>query len=511
MTLNVSILNRDFTTPPLRPVDFRVDRLTWSAFGYCDQGWISARAPADRLLAFTGLLRCPVVIADPHAQPAWWGYVDKITVHFDNARFVLDLEDLYNRVQVKYAFISPDNKLADQSETPCAENALSQSIYGTREIVLHRKNIDDTFAENLRDTFLNISAWPRSVLSPGQHAVSRSASQEARIRLHCSGWFKTLDWLFYEDLDGFYANHGPGPGALAFGNGSTTLVAQSFFANQAVSVKYAYVMLRRVGSPTSSITAGIYADSAGSPGALLAVSSGSSGVDLPVFNYVWTRFTFTTPCPLGAAARYWLVIDPGSSSASDHYQVRIDENANFNQANQFGKQYTTTWAQIPSITNPGSVPDLMFRVVCVKDTGAIINAIAAAGNQFFTQVAPITSGVQSSPYRANGTSCLKEILALMQLGTANQRLILAKVNPHRRLDFYEQPSPDVPTIFMDRFGRFFTAEQKLLPPYHPPIGQFAVLSGIDRLVMPFDRFRVPMCFVESFTYVPEDNWKRTRR
>lgn len=510
MTLRVSILNRDFTTPPLRPVNFSVDKLTWSVFGGCDQGLISAFAPGDRLLEFTGLLRCPVVIADPHSQPVWWGYVDKITVRFDNSQFVLNLEALYNRVQVKYAFISPNNKLADLSTTAFAENALSRSTYGTREMVLHRRNIDDTFAENLRDTFLNLSAWPRSLLSPMQTGGSQAAYQPAQMLIHCSGWFKTLDWLVYEDLEGFYANHGPGPGALAIGDGTTSLAAQSFFVDTSASVKYAYVMLRRVGSPSSNLTAKIYADSGGNPSTLLATSAGTSGLDLPLYHYRWCRFTFSTPCSLGASSRYWLVIDPGTASATDHYQVRIDENASFNQANQFGKHFTTAWHLLPSFTNPGSRPDLLFRVVCVQDTGAILQAMAAAGDQFFTHVATITSGVESAPYRANGYSCLKEILTLMKLGTSNQRLILAQVNPQRRLTFYEQPSPDIATIFMDRYGRFFSAEQKLLAPYNPPIGQYAMLAGIDRLVMPFDRLRAPMYFVDSFTYVPDQTRGKSR-
>jgi hypothetical protein len=55
---------------------------------------------------------------------------------------------------------------------------------------------------------------------------------------------------------------------------------------------------------------------------------------------------------------------------------------------------------------------------------------------------------------------------------------------------------------MDRFGRFFSKEQKFLQPYFPPIGQFAILSGVDRLVMPFDRHRIPGYFVDQAVYTP---------
>lgn len=90
----------------------------------------------------------------------------------------------------------------------------------------------------------------------------------------------------------------------------------------------------------------------------------------------------------------------------------------------------------------------------------------------------------------------------MQLGTSGQRLILADVNPQRRLTYYIQPPADPATVMMDRYGRFFTREAKFLPAYRPPIGQFAMLSGVDRLVPPFDSKRAPAYFVDHAVYTP---------
>lgn len=497
MTLNVTIDNRDFSSPPLRPASFMVDRLTWSAFGGPDQGVLLATAPVDKLFEFTSLLRCPVMVNDQEAQPVWWGYVSKITILFTKVQFTISLEDLYNRVNVKYAFVSPDNRAADESETGFAEHTRSTAEYGSREIVLHRKNIDDDFALNLRDTFLEISALPRLVLSPLQD------DRVAQIKLDCQGWFHTLDWVFYENLEGFYANHGPGPGSLAFGDGSTSYVAQSFLPGAAVDVKYAYLLLRKVGSPTSNLSVQIRDDSGGNPNAVLATSQTVAGSTFPQYNYTWQRFEFASAYSLSAGTRYWLVIDPNTSSGANYYQLRTDENCSYYQDNQYGKRYSGgAWGYIPSITDPGSRPDLMFRVVCVTDTGDQITAIAAAGDQFFTKITEISSGVSASPYRVHGYSCFEEITNLMALGTSNQRLILADVNPQRHLAFYEQPDPAIPTVYMDSGGRYFTRYMKVLKPYHPPVGQFAILSGVDRLAMPFDRLRAPSCFVDHVDYRP---------
>jgi hypothetical protein len=492
--LRTVIYNRDFTTPPLKPADFTVSELTWSAYGGCDQGSFYTYTTADRLVEFSSLLRCPVVISDPYSDPVWWGYIDKITVLFERSQFTISLEDLYNKVKVKYSFISPDNRLSDQYETAFAENHISKLEYGTREFVIQRQGIDDDFALGLRDTFLELSAFPKSVLAPMPHF------EFPQVRFHCKGWFHSLDWISYQCLDGFYANHGPGPGSLAFGDGTTTDVAQAFLTVNSTSVKYAYVMLRKFGGPASNITAHIKADAAGVPGANLATSGAVAGAGLSLYNYTWTKFTFAVPYTLAAATRYWLHINPNIASAANYYLIRTDENSNY-VAGQMGMRFVGAgWTYIPSITIPGSMPDLMFRVVCIKDTGTQLAEIAAAGNQFFTQIRPMTSGVLTSPYRFEGNTCLGEINRLLHLGTSNQRKILATVNAQRVLSFYEQPAPDSSLVFMDRQGRFFTNTLKALPAYRPPIGQYASLAGVDRLVTPFDRNRVPTYFVDHAEY-----------
>ena len=496
MTLHATIQNRDFSTQPIRPVNFRTDKLTWTAFGGPDEAFLSAGAPIERLLEFTGLLRCPITISDEFSIPSWWGYINKISIYFEKSQFVISLEDLFNRVNVRYSFLSPDGKLADISETGFAENTLSKTEYGVREIVLKRNNIDDEFAGNLRDTFLEISAFPRSVLSPSTNLA------DPIIKLHCKGWIHTLDWVSYKNLQGFYANHGPGPGSVNSGNGTVSFVAQSFTPQQGVAVKYIYLLMRKVASPTSNISVQIRSDSSDSPNAVLATSATVAGSGLKSQTYSWVKFTFATAYALTAATKYWLVFDPNISSTTNYYMLRTDENSSFIQDNHYAKRYTSSWGYITSVTIPGSRPDLFFRVVCEQDTGTQLFDIATASNQFFSFIGNITTGVKSSPYRDNGLTGYKEVLALMKLGTSNQRLITSCVNSQRRLYWYEQPDPSDPTIYMDRFGRFFTKEQKFLQPYFPPIGQFAVLSGIDRLVMPFDRHRIPTYFVDQATYTP---------
>jgi hypothetical protein len=89
-----------------------------------------------------------------------------------------------------------------------------------------------------------------------------------------------------------------------------------------------------------------------------------------------------------------------------------------------------------------------------------------------------------------------EIEDLMQLGTSNNRLVLAKVTPERILQFYEQPDPGVPTVLMDQKRRFITSRGRILSQYMPPIGQWAGFSGTNWVDAPWDKHRLPLCFIE---------------
>ena len=85
----------------------------------------------------------------------------------------------------------------------------------------------------------------------------------------------------------------------------------------------------------------------------------------------------------------------------------------------------------------------------------------------------------------------------MELGTSNQRLILADVKADLVLRFYEQPDPTIPTAFLDRSGHFYTREGKPLAAHFPPVGQWAGFTGVNSFAMPFDQARAPSCFIHS--------------
>jgi len=88
----------------------------------------------------------------------------------------------------------------------------------------------------------------------------------------------------------------------------------------------------------------------------------------------------------------------------------------------------------------------------------------------------------------------------MHLGTADQRRVLAWVTPERHLHFYPQPDPQDADLYLDREGHFFTKQGVPLRPWRPPVGRFARLMGSNRINLPWDRYRLPTCFVERAAY-----------
>ncbi len=493
MSLSVHFSARDFSSPIL--TGFKADpiRMDWTAYGGPEKAQIKLLGNEGELFQAACLLRCPVMVNDHIGSQVWWGFVEEVIVFWKGVRFTISLENLYNKVSVRYAFISPDNKLGEGLDIAPANDIPSQIEFGIKEITLHRSGIADDFAENLRDTFLLAAAWPKSTLS------QRTAPGQTYALVNCAGWIKTLAWQSYKNSEGFYANAGPGPGVFSFGqSASYRTPTQVFTPGAAGSLKYAYFQLRGVGNPTRNLNAQLR-DIAGT---LLATSAGVSGSILSSIGYTWVKFSFAVPFTLVGGTTYMIGVTANTTDPVRYFAIRTDENENYSYGN--GCYFNgASWVNLPSITNPGGVPDLLFRALCITDTGSQISAIANAGNQFFTRITAPSSGVLTCPYRDNGSDCLDEINGLMALGTTEQRKILASVSPERQLVFYEQPDPAVSTVFMDARGYFYTYQGTALSPCFPPVGQFAGFSGSNRLMLPFDKNRVPACFVESASYWPQ--------
>ncbi|MBG0771659.1 MAG: hypothetical protein H0S82_08115, partial [Anaerolineaceae bacterium] len=390
----------------------------------------------------------------------------------------------------------------DRYLTETVDDLRSQLDFGIKTRLLRKANIDASHAEALRDTWLEQHAWPVSRLS------QRVESGPVQGRLICAGWFQTLDWQPYTQLEGFYANYGPGPGSFAFGNSASAKYAsQSFVPGMNCSLKTVSFLLRNVGGATRSITAKLQANNDWYPGATLATSQPNDPTELLINAYTWMTFVFSTPQPLTGGERYWVTLDPNGLNSSEYFMLRLDESMNFiGGSGRYYNQSTNSWNLYP----PSDRPDVYFRFVCVSDTSEQLLAIAGFGGQFFPKITAEQTGIAISPYRKDGLTCLAEIKKLMTLGTENQRLVLAEVSANRHLRFYEQPQPDQADVYMDQFSRFYTREGVPLRAWRPPVGHYARFSGANRINLPWDKNRLPACFIAGAEYWPQTGKFRVR-
>ncbi|MDY6874039.1 MAG: choice-of-anchor R domain-containing protein [Chloroflexota bacterium] len=488
----VEIERRDFSGPVTLGLRVKPVRLSWSAFGGPAQATCRAVGPAGRLLDLTGLLRCGVTVRDGQGEPVWWGFIEAVEVNLAAVSVRVALADLANRVRVQYQTLSAGRLVGVRATTKAAEDLRSQAEYGVKEHLLTRQNIDRAFAESLRDTWLAQHAWPITRLS------QRTKPGAPQARLICKGWFETLGWRTYGNAEGFYANDEQGPGTFAFGNSAgSRYVGQSFAPGEDVDLKTVHFRLRNVGGAARAITARVHTDAGGVPGAVVATSGPLDPVGLPDTAYGWAQFSFDDPVALSGGHRYWVSLDPNGVNSGAYFMLRIDENMGFaGGEGRYYNQSTGTWNPLP----PADRPDTLFRFVGIADTGVQIGAVAARGGQFFPRISTLTTGLETSPYRAADRDCLAEAKALMALGTQHRRLVLASVSSRRDLRFFTQPDPAEADVYLDRQSRFYTHRGVVMRPWPPPVGRYARLAATNEISLPWDRRRVPACFIAGAAY-----------
>ncbi|MHB9031926.1 MAG: hypothetical protein ACYC6L_02650 [Anaerolineae bacterium] len=162
--------------------------------------WHSIGGPQDADIILEGrdeqaawealeLLRCPIEIYNEQRVCAWWGYVHEVSVSVGAITMGVNLDGLANKVAVSY-----ETDAGEQATTAWAQDADSVALYGTKELLLSAEIKGQTAAEALRTVYLAGAKTPVA-----QFNVSQG---ELVIKLHCLGWWQTLDWKYYAAATG---------------------------------------------------------------------------------------------------------------------------------------------------------------------------------------------------------------------------------------------------------------------------------------------------------------------
>lgn len=262
------------------------------------------------------------------------------------------------------------------------------------------------------------------------------------------------------------------PGASITLTALGTKAAQSFQIDsaEAWTVAAARVRARRVGSPSDNLVIAVYSDSAGAPGSLLdstTVAGSALSADSD-----WVTIDLANTQSLAVGTTYWLVVSrDGANTYGDYYEVMVDIDLGY--APEVLKIYDGSgWVSRPvNATMP-------FRLTGLEDTNTQIETLLTNAAEFVVRNEVDATGTETNQYRTGDNTALVELESLLNLGTSNERRMLARVTRERTVIIQEEPvKPDTIVYFQNADGGLVDRNGLAIIGY-PPVGQWIDLKGV---------------------------------
>jgi hypothetical protein len=494
---SAQIYNKDFSNILIQySLDFRPTRLSWNAIGGPDDATIEASGPEVELWELIERLRSPIEVIGPSGSLIWWGYIEGVSVNTSALNISVFLERMSNRICVTYSEVNVAGTVGERRTTTWYEDADSIAAYGTKERRLSQSQATATEAENYAQTLLERMKFPivKHTFSPGE--------PEATATIQCSGWWKTLDWKFYENSGGKEGYEEIGQGLQSLGdNSARQKMAQSFQIASGTTWEAQSVRIRmkKEESPVDNLTVGLYSDSAGAPGTLLA-SAQLAGSEVNE-NLNWHELLLNTRVLLAVSTTYWLVVSrSGATDATNYYKVDANEELGYTSG------ILRVWNGSAWVARSPDA-DMLFAVGGVEETTTQLERMFTIGGQFFTGVdVDILSGVYSSPYRDGDQSVLSCVKEILKSGTTNLRRILATVNFQRRIKIYEEPASGSNDYALHANGDLHDVLDRFLNRWNYPVGIWVRLADVIPASADTSRIADPSrVFIERVIYNVEQD------
>lgn len=233
------------------------------------------------------------------------------------------------------------------------------------------------------------------------------------------------------------------------------------------------IRAQTIGAPTDSITIKLYTDSGGTPGALLATATIPFS-EIPA-SMDWVTGVFAASYALAYGTTYGLLLDRTGTKSLDAYAVGVDDALSYTG----GSLKVRGTIAIGYHDRPTNA-DLIFRVTgTIATTTQIASIITAEGEFVPASQIDDASGLLTLAYQDGSLTALQVIRDLAAFGTSNNRRLLYKVTPERKLVVYEEPVyQTVADILMDDDGLPRLPNQQPIPPHKCPYGQWVEFSSL---------------------------------
>lgn len=151
---------------------------------------VAVHGPEEALWSALDWLRRPLEIRDPSGAAVWWGLVNEVRLQLNGMTIGLSLEEMATRVAVS------SYNADGAAVTLWSEDAAFVARYGYKELI-YSMGAGDTIAANAKLVELLANyAEPNATLSLQQRSAPPSAL------LTCIGWWETLNWRYFQRLEG---------------------------------------------------------------------------------------------------------------------------------------------------------------------------------------------------------------------------------------------------------------------------------------------------------------------
>jgi len=423
--------------PGLRPLS-----LSWDAIGGPDKAILALENEAIGFESIRSRLGSGVEIYDPSDRLAWWGYLNSVHQPLGSTGVESSLEDLANRVAVRYRSMEPGRDFGAPAQTDWKDDLASQATYGVKEMLLRRDLMSDQQALQLRDVSLTRMAQPESKLLP--------SIKTQRSQLECRGWFERLAWRQWPSHSDIL---GHSPSQLGFQSFGATLtqksLAQSCVFSKAVKIASVSVRIRKIAQPVDQVRFQLQTDAPGQPSGVVLSEGVLAASAIPAESYAWVSVWFANPCAIAAGERIWLVIArDGAPSSVSYFSLGLDENLGFP-----GGKLLLQDASLNQWKARTPDADLLFKLTALSDSVDLMAQIVQESG-VFTGFSYEASQGFSLPYVSSaGTDCRAAFLELLGMGTPGMNNLLAEVSPKRRLRVFPQPAPANQHYWLGEDGR----------------------------------------------------------
>ncbi len=416
--------------------------LSWNAIGGPQQAALALENEETSFESMKSWLGSGVEIYDPSDRLAWWGYVHQVSQPEGLTRLEASLEELANRVAVRYRSMEPGKDFGAIAQTDWKDDSTSQAFYGVKELLLRREVLSEEQALLLRDASLKRLAQPAARLLP--------STKTRGSRILCQGWFERMrwrQWLAHTDIFG----HSPTQqGYKSLGSSLTQMsLAQSFVFSDPVSLASVAVRIRKIGSPLNQVRFQIQTDALGEPSGTVRAEAVLAASAIPTDSYAWASVWFSAPCAVAKDERLWLVVKrDGAASSTSYFSLGMDENLGFT-----GGKLLVLDASLGIWKTTSPDADLLFKLTALSDLLDLMAQMVQTSGCFEGFSYEAGAGL-SLPYVSEaGIDCQQAFLHLLRLGTPDLEHLLVEVNSKRHVRVFPKPASANPLFWLGKDGR----------------------------------------------------------